>query len=133
MPALRQPGDNSLGWPSRLKIARAIGETDHTVSVCDIDIAWVGPRRPEGDPKRPVEIFREDADFRLSAPLRGAENANSTRPRFCDEKVAAWRNPNQAGIVKPCGQGLDDKPRRRFRPGIRRALHYSRTVVDACG
>ena len=77
MPALRQPGDNRLGWPGRLKIARAIGESDHAVGICNIDVARVRPRRPEGDPKRLVEIFREDADLRLSAPLSGAEYANS--------------------------------------------------------
>src|SRR5215471_9073565 len=118
---------------SRLKIARAIRETDHAVGVCDIDVARVGPRRPESDPKRLVKIFGEDADLRLSAPLSGAENANSAPPGFCDEKIAARRNPDQARVVESCGQGLDDKPWRRFRPGIRRAPRYRRTVVGACG
>src|SRR5438552_2351683 len=62
--------------------------------------------RPEGDPKRLVEIFREDANLRLSSPLRGAENANSARSAFCDEKIAAWRNPDQARVVETCGQEL---------------------------
>ena len=40
-----------------------------------------------------------DWDLRLSAPLRGAENANSARPAFRDEKIAARRNPDQARVV----------------------------------
>src|SRR5437764_10211767 len=69
-------------------------------------IATILVRRPEGDPKRLVELFREDANLRLSSPLRGAENANSARSAFCDEKIAAWRNPDQARVVETCGQEL---------------------------
>src|SRR5215467_2325635 len=102
MPALRQPGDNRLGWAGRLKIARTIGEADHATCVGNIDVARVRPRGPEGDPKRSVEIFREDANFRVSAALRGAENTNSTRPAFGDEEIAARRNPlSDAGCRAP--------------------------------
>src|SRR4029077_19948047 len=89
--------------------------------------------RPEGDPKRLVEIFRKNADLRLSAPLIGAEDANSAPPACRDEHLAARRHPDQARVVETGGQELDDKSWRRFRPGIRRALRDRRTVVSACG
>jgi hypothetical protein len=132
MPAPRQPGDYRLGWSSRLKIARAIGETEHAIGVCDIDVTRVGSRRPEGYPKRLVEAFREDVDLRLSAALTGAEDANSARPAFCDEEIAARRNPDQSRVVETGGQELDDKSWRRFWPNIRRARRYRGTVVSAC-
>ena len=128
MPALRQSGDNRLRWPGRLKIAQAIGETDHAVSVRDIDVTR-GSRRLEGNPKGLVETIRKYADLRLSVPLSGTENANAARPAFRDEKVAARRNPDQARVVETGSQELDDKTSRCFRPGIGRALHYRRTLL----
>src|SRR5215472_17204035 len=103
MTALRQPGDNRLGWPGGLKVTRAIRETDHAVGVCDIDVTRVPPRRPEGDTKRLVKIFCEDADLRLSIRLIGAENANSTRPAFCNEDIAVRRDADQTRVVETGG------------------------------
>jgi len=41
MPALRQPGDNCLGWAGGLKIAHAIGKPDHAVGVRGIEVTLV--------------------------------------------------------------------------------------------
>jgi hypothetical protein len=59
----------------------AKGKTDPILDVIAEDAEWIEQRL--------IEVFREGADVRLSAPLGRAHDTNPARPAFSDEEVAA--------------------------------------------
>ena len=131
MSALRQTRDDRLCWTGGLKVARAIGKSDHAIGIRHIHVTGVWSRRPESDAKRLVEVLRKYADVRLSAPLGEAQDANPSGSALSNEDVTARRNPEQARIVETISDKLDDKTRRRLRPGIGRPRQDGWAIADA--
>src|SRR6185436_8068608 len=119
-----------LGGAARLEIAILIRESNHPISIRDVQKLRVVARWIKSDPERFVQTFccKKFSDVRLAIAVAIAQHLDLIGATLYDEDVAIRCAEKESWIAKSSREQFDFEPRRNFGLRVRWPVYNARAI-----